>query len=276
MSRPSRRLVHALALVLVSTGGLVPRPARAVSLVLDRLGTPDVVQAGEIVSFSFAFEFEPDEVLLATQAEISAPHLTDFQFPNASGIVGPNPWDLTSTFRRMGVNRDGNPMWFHAEDVYSPDPMGVTWEEVGGIAPVGRFSATATYNGEIVFDLSTWEFLLLEGFSTEPGRFGTISSKVPLDPAWAHIQTGVTIVGGLELPPPPAPEPPPAVEPPPPTYPAPPVSELPSNGGPGVDDGGSVILREFPQADAPEPGASAVVLLGLGLVGWLRRLRARA
>jgi MYXO-CTERM domain-containing protein len=183
---------------------------------------PDVVQAGDTVSFSFAFQFERDEVLLATQAEISAPQLSDFRFATNSGISGPNPWDLTSTFRRRGPDGEGklgNPMWVHAENVFDDDPQGVTWDEVGGLAPLGSFSAIASYNGEIVFDLSNWTLLLLDGFSLEPGRFGTLDHGAPLDPAWAQLRTGVTIVGGLDLPPPPPPpappEPAPVVQPPP-------------------------------------------------------------
>jgi hypothetical protein len=208
-----------------------------------------VVQAGDTVSFSFGFQFERDEVLLATQAEISAPHLSDFQFANSSGISGPNPWDLTSTFRRRGPDADGrwlNPMWVHAENVYGGDPMGVTSDEVGGLAQVGSFSAIATYNGEVVFDLSEWSFLLLDGFSSE---VGAIHRSVSLDPTWAHLRTGVTIVGGVDLPSPPpppaAPEDTPVVQQPPV---APPVDVGPSPrsmDGPGILGVRSVMPRSI-------------------------------
>ena len=79
---------------------LAPGSAGAAVLIVDRLGTPDVMQAGD--SMSFAFQFEPDEIVLAAQAEISATHLTGFEFTRAQGT-----WDLSSTFR---FNGEGHPM----------------------------------------------------------------------------------------------------------------------------------------------------------------------
>lgn len=99
---------------------LAPRPASAVSLVIDRLDTPDVVQAGTPVSFAFSLHFEPDEILEGTQAEIRAPHLTGFQ---PLQIAGENPWDLISG---VGIRPTGKPLWIHAENPYGADPPGVT------------------------------------------------------------------------------------------------------------------------------------------------------
>src|SRR5262245_13749087 len=113
MVRPHLRIVY-----FVAVCWLIPASSGAISLVVDRLGAPDTVQVGDTVSFSFAVQFDPGEALLAAQAEISAPHLSDFGFPTTSGITGANPWDLTSTFRRIGPDADGrmfNPMWVHAE-----------------------------------------------------------------------------------------------------------------------------------------------------------------
>jgi hypothetical protein len=191
---------------------LAPGPASAVSLIVDRLDTPDVVQAGDRVSFSLAFSFGPDEILEATQADISAPHLSEFEFYP----IDDNPWDLSSTFQMAGW---GNPMWVHAENRLDSDPRGVTWEEAGGLAPLGSFSAIATYNGEIEFTLGNWVLQPL------------IGPNIPLVPEWEHIRTGVTIVGGSELPPPPPPpapvSPPPATPPPPaPVIPPPPIEDL--------------------------------------------------
>jgi hypothetical protein len=186
-----------------------PARAGAVSLVVDRLGTPDLVQAGDRVAFSFAFQLDPGETLLATQARISAPQLSGFAFTKAR-----DPWDLSAEFRQMNENRDGDPMWVYAENIYGEDAPGVTWDEVAGVAPLGRFSATATYNGEIVFDLSSWELLMLD------------DTHVPLAAAWEHFHTGVTIAGGADLPPPP----PPSVATPPPAAPVPvppPAPEIP-------------------------------------------------
>jgi hypothetical protein len=272
---------------------LAPASARAASLVVDRLDTPDVVQAGDRVSFSFALQFNPDEILLATQAAISAPGLSEFQFTKARG-----PWDLSADFRLRG----DQPMWVYAENTYGEeDAPGVTWDEVGGLAPLGRFSAVATYNGEIEFLLDSWHLILLG------------NQSIPLAPEWAHIHTGVTVVGGLELPPPapppvaPPPTPPPPVAAPPPVAvpsdePAP-SSHPPTPGGPDrpgvmptafsctaracLRTGGSIAISfgfymtqgELigPQDSAlgaavPEPATALLMLLG-AVVLELRRAR---
>jgi len=229
------RLLRALAILAVAV--VVPSSAPAITLIVDRLDTPDVVQAGSLVSFAFSLQFEPDEVLLGTQAEISAPHLTGFQ-PHL--VSGPNPWDLWSN---MALRGTGNPMWVHAEDAYGEDPPGVTWDEVGGIAPLGGFTAIATYNGEIELNFvrTSWELLLFGGARPYLGL------KVPFDPAYEHYKTGVTIVGGLELPPPPPPREPPAL---PPDDPPPAVS----------------VPSDDPPLAAPEPGLLCVgALLALAL-----------
>jgi hypothetical protein len=224
---------------------LVPSAARAVSLIVDRLDTPDIVQAGDRISFSFAFQFDAGEILIATQAEISAPHLTDFRFASNSGITGDNPWDLSSTFRRRGSApelRDLNPMWVHVENQFGDDPVGVTWDEVDGVAPLGKFSAIATYNGEIEFSLSTWELAVFGGFD-EHGFARLVS--VAMDPAYEHIRTGVTVVGGLDLPPPPVVTDPPA-PPPQSDVPQDPVPATPVGANPPPDqDPASVVLPPF-------------------------------
>jgi hypothetical protein len=211
-----RRSMRCISLAWSLAALLPAAPARAVSLIVDQLDTPDVVNAGDRVSFSFALSFGPEEILECTQADIAAPHLSGFEFEP----IYDNPWDLSSTFRVAGW---GNPMWVHAENALNSDPKGVTWDEVGGLAPLGSFSAIATYNGEIEFNLGNWVLSPLFG------------PDVPIAPEWEHIRTGVTIVGGSELPPPPpAPvQAPPAAPPaPPPPDPPPPLEDIEVRGEP--------------------------------------------
>jgi hypothetical protein len=238
------RMKRACAWLGLIAAALAPAPAWSLALIVDPLDTPATVQAGDTVSFSFAFRLEPGESILATQVELSIPLLTDFAFPSASGITGVDPWDLTSTF---ALKYNGNPMWAHVENAFGDDPAGVTFDEVGGIAPLGRFRARAVYNGEIVLTPLIWIVDRLDRI----GPHGAEWTELPMDPAYAHIHTGITIVGGLDLPPP-------VVEPPVPPPPPPPP------GDPGGQGGGT--------NSAPEPSALALACLAaLGLA--FRRVR---
>jgi hypothetical protein len=278
-----------MGLVWLLGACLTPGSARAVSLIVDRLDTPDVVQAGDTVSFSFALEFDRDEILLDTQAELSAPHLSGFQFVRLA-----TPWDLSSSFRQINGGSN-NPMWVHAENTYNEDPRGVTWEETGGRAPLGTFRAIATYNGEIELSLSNW---VLDLFNPDdPLR----SISVAMDPAYQRIRTGVTIVGGIDLPPPPL-TPPPVMTPPPGVPPPiaapadpPPIVLPPDDPPPVVRDPSELVptlivcegrcadrvLRyvgdiyyPIPPVETPEPAALPVALLA-GLSIALVRARRR-
>jgi len=261
-----------LAWILV-LGLSLPPSAGAVSLVIDHLDTPDIVQAGATVSFAFALQFERDEVLQSTQAEISAPHLTQFTFPTRSGITGPNPWDLSSTFRRFGLDESGNPMWVHAENMLDEDdPPGVTWDEVGGLAPLGSFTAVASYNGEIVFDLSSVVIEMFDSLGTATTRYKT--HNLPIGPEYQNIRTGVTIIGGLDLPLPPVVPPP--VAPPPVMTPPTPPSEEPSSSSPRPTDSGVpriVVVTTTDRVAIPEPPMTALAWLALWLVTMRRAWR---